>query len=384
MNRKSIIKPAVIALLSVIFSIACQAQSAAGCFTSTGAFKPCGSSWDDTYNGVTYHCYCNCAKTPPAECSPSGSSSSSSSGRGSGYSPQVQMAHDLLQPLVTNLFKWLMSGPSPKQGQQHNTIEDKKKQEEAERAYQQRQEEYQAMMLAQISNAKSEFERLNKLNFGEQKQIAVSEFKDRFAKSEATKAIKQANCAAYGSLQAARSELNEFIDSKELKGSLEKQCKTIDFTNGNNNGCPEVNVQIPEVNALQTISIQEMFYNYVGHQTDSIRVSIDALKDKKIMNNKALEEKMQKIEVLKNTIEKQKNEVSFSAVTHKGETDKLTKDALNELELATAELQAAQEQDQRMKEDISLKEKSITALEKMRSTYDADQKKASPEKSPNK
>jgi hypothetical protein len=83
MKKKSIIKCLILALLPMIFSTLCKAQSAAGCFTSKGVFKGCYESWTDEYNGVSYRCYCNCAKTPPAECtplqnSPAGTSSSSS------------------------------------------------------------------------------------------------------------------------------------------------------------------------------------------------------------------------------------------------------------------------------------------------------------------
>ena len=52
------------------FSTLCKAQGAAGCFTSKGLFVGCYESWTDEHDGVSYRCYCNCAKTPPAECTP--------------------------------------------------------------------------------------------------------------------------------------------------------------------------------------------------------------------------------------------------------------------------------------------------------------------------
>lgn len=287
------------------------------------------------------------------------------------------MMESILTPLVNNFFKWLSSGPSPK----HNAKEDKKRQEQEEMEYKQRQEEYKAMMLAQISNAKSEFERQNKSTFGEQKATTINEFKDRLAKSEATKVVKQANCAAYTSLQAAKSALNDFSDFKNLDGPAEKARKSADFTTGNINGCPEIKIDIPEVNATQPVSIQEMFYNYVVHQSDSIKMTIDTLKVKKIRNDKTLEEKKQKVEELKQLIEKQKVEKNPSVSADKGEADQLTKDALKELEIATKEMQTAQEDDQKMKDEIAEKEKNITALEKMRSTYDTDKKQTLPEQS---
>jgi len=243
MNLKSFIKPAIVITISLIFHIACYAQQAAGCYDSGGHFKQCWEEWDDVHDGVDYHCYCNCNTTPPAECTPkSSSSSSSSSSRSSsgGYSPQVQMMEAILTPLVNNFFKWLSSGPSPKQGQQGNAKIDKKKQEELDREYKQRQEEYKAMMLAQISNAKSEFEKQNNLSFGERKESTLNEFKDRLAKSEATKLVKQANCDAFSSLQAAKTDLSDISDYREIKGSAEKMRKEADFTNANINGCPPV------------------------------------------------------------------------------------------------------------------------------------------------
>lgn len=79
MKKKSISQRTILTLLPLIFSISCFAQSAAGCFTSKGVFKGCYESWTDEYNGVSYRCYCNCAKTPPAECTPVRTSSSGTS-----------------------------------------------------------------------------------------------------------------------------------------------------------------------------------------------------------------------------------------------------------------------------------------------------------------
>jgi len=143
-------------------------------------------------------------------------------------------------------------------------------------------------------------------------------------------------------------------------------------------------VDIPEVNAMQTVSIQGLFYTYVVHQSDSIRSTIATLKDKKINNDKVLVEKKQKVEELQQIVEKQKIEKKPDVAINQGEDSQLVKDAMKELENATKELQTAEEEDQKMKDEIALKEKNITALEKMRSTYDMDNKPAAPEKSPTK
>jgi len=240
------------------------------------------------------------------------------------------------------------------------------------------------MMIAQISNAKSEFEKLNASNFGEQKQSALNEFKDRFAKSEATKLVKQANCAAFTSVQAAKSKLNDFSDFKDPKGPAENQRQLIDFPSSNLNDCPPIKIDIPEVNATQPLSFQELLYNYVVHQADSIKSTIDTLKLRKTKNDQAIVEKKQKIEEVKLVIEKQKRENKPADTLNNTRDDQLTKDALKELETATNELQTAEENDKKMKDEIAEKEKNITALEKMRSTYDIDQKQSSPIQSSNK
>src|ERR1035437_565725 len=55
------------------------------CVTSKHVLIPCGGSWDDVYNGVAYHCTCNCGNNSnPYECvavSSAGGGSSGSSGK---------------------------------------------------------------------------------------------------------------------------------------------------------------------------------------------------------------------------------------------------------------------------------------------------------------
>jgi hypothetical protein len=65
------------ALLLALFAIPSWAQQAVGCFTSTGRSQPCGSRWTDSHNGVAYDCFCNCSRTPPADCTTKSSSGSS-------------------------------------------------------------------------------------------------------------------------------------------------------------------------------------------------------------------------------------------------------------------------------------------------------------------
>lgn len=49
-----------------------------GCYDSQGNFKPCGSTWSEVKDGVPMTCYCNCALTPPYDCSPTDGNNSNS------------------------------------------------------------------------------------------------------------------------------------------------------------------------------------------------------------------------------------------------------------------------------------------------------------------
>ena len=80
MNKKSIKKHILIALLLLVYTMQCSSQiQPTGCFSSSGAFKACGSTWVDYYNGQSYNCTCNCSVTPPAQCVPVSSHSGSGS-----------------------------------------------------------------------------------------------------------------------------------------------------------------------------------------------------------------------------------------------------------------------------------------------------------------
>jgi hypothetical protein len=359
----------LIAIALIIIALPCLAQiEAEGCFTSNGTFKPCWSKWTDSFNGVRYSCYCDCAKTPPADCTPESSSSGSSS---SGYSPEVQMAQDILQPVFDNFFNWLFSEPSA-EDQQKQQQQKQQKQLQKQKAIEneKNREEYKAKVLEQITNAKSEYKKQMSMQSQEQKEITVENFKIRYAVSEATKAVKQLNCAAYTSLQALEVSLKDFGDFKDIDGPAEQSVKSADFTLLNSSGCPTIKIDIPEVNATQTVSFQQLLYGYVKHRSDSIKSTIDTLKVKKIKNDKVIEEKKQKIEETKLIIEKQKEDVNTAVNTE--EANQLLIDAMKELETGTQELQYVEELEIKMKEEIELKEKNFQALEKMRGTYDTD------------
>lgn len=369
-----------IVILLVIFVIPCRSQSAAGCYTSGGTFKSCGSSWTETKDGVPYTCTCNCSITPPYDCTPT---SSSSSGSSPGYSAQTQMVQSLLQPivndLVNNFNNWLNSGPSPAQIQRQELRAEKKEAEERKKKL----EAYNAKLLELITKVQSTYKDTMAARAQALKEETVNDFKDRFAKSEAIKSVKQLNCAAFTSLQAAQIALNDFSDFKNLDGVAEQAKKEADFTTGNSDKCPEIKINIPDVTAAQPVSFQELFYNYIKHQSDSIKNTIDTLKVKKVKNDKDIEDKKQKVKEATQLVEKQKV-VEKADTTNKEKDNQLANEALKELEAATNELQTAEDLDTKMKEEIDLKEKNILALKKLRGNYDIPKDETTPEQQLNK
>lgn len=75
-------------LFSIVCINPCWAQvvpppTKAGCFSSGGAYKPCGSRWSDSYNGVSYNCFCDCSSWSAQDCVPVSGSTNTNSGQGS-------------------------------------------------------------------------------------------------------------------------------------------------------------------------------------------------------------------------------------------------------------------------------------------------------------
>jgi hypothetical protein len=318
------------------------------------------------------HCEnCNC-----------GSSSSSGSGGSSGYSSDTQMMQAILTPVFDNFFKWLFSDTStqePRQQTQQQKEEQEQQRQIAEKEFEKRQEEFKAKVQEQLKDAKGEYQKQIQDQYQKQIETTISDFKNRFAVSEATKAVKKGNCDAYNSLVATQSALQGFGDLNDDDGTMEKARKSAEFRSGNSNECPPIKIEIPEVSAARPVSFQQQFYGYIEHQSDSIKVSIDSLKEKKTKNDEVIAEKKQKAEEIKQVIEKQKIEKKQDGAVNKDQDDQLTRDALKELETAGNELQAAEDEDKKIKDEIEVKEKNVVALEQMRKTYDADNKEATPE-----
>lgn len=100
LNIGMIPKGLPIAILLSFFALPSWAQQAAGCFTSSGKPVPCGTRWTDSYNGVEYECYCNCAKTPPAECTKKSSSGSSSNNSGNSKAENTLLFFDAVNSVI--------------------------------------------------------------------------------------------------------------------------------------------------------------------------------------------------------------------------------------------------------------------------------------------
>jgi hypothetical protein len=299
---------------------------------------------------------------------------SSSSSGGSGYSSETQMMQTILTPVFENLFKWLFSDDSA-QNQQQQTQQQKEEQEQqrkiAAQEYEKRQQEFKAKVQEQLINAKDEYQKQKQGQYQEQLKTTVTDFKNRFAVSEATKAVKQANCGAYNSLATTYTALQSSGGSKDYDGTMENLRESAEFRSGNSNECPPIKIEIPEVSAAQPVAFQQQFYVYIEHQSDGIKATLDSLKEKKAKNDEVIVEKKQKVEEIKQVIEKQKNEKKQNNEVKKDEDDQLIKDALKELE-------AAEDEDKKIKDEIEVKEKNVVALEQMRKTYDTDNKETTP------
>jgi hypothetical protein len=292
------------------------------------------------------------------------------------------MVQAILTPVFDNFFKWLFSDTSTQEPQQQ-TQQQKEEQEQqrkiAEQEFQKRQEEFKAKVQEQLKAAKGEYQKQIQDQYQKQIETTISDFKNRFAVSEATKAVKKANCGAYNSLLATQSALKGFDNLNDNDGTMEKAREAAEFRSANSNECPPIKIEIPEVSAARPVSFQQQFYGYIEHQSDGIKATIDSLKEKKAKNDEVIAEKKQKVEEIKQVIEKQKNEKKQNDAVKKDEDDQLTKDALKELEAAGNELQTAEDEDKKIKDEIGVKEKNVIALEQMRKSYDADNKETTPE-----
>jgi hypothetical protein len=342
MNNKKVFQIWIIACIVIFISgTFLQAQQNEGCFDAKGNPVRCGDGWDVEYNGVKYHCNCDCPNPP--NCVPISSSSSSNSNSGSGNFNE-QMVQSVVAPLIQNFFNWVFSSSSDNNEETNRAAENEKYEEEAA--------EYNRKVQEQVSNAYNDYSKLMEQKFKDEKQSAVSDIKNKIAKSEAVKSIKQLNCAAYQSLQAAKMIIHNNIDFNDLNGPLENSRKLADFTANDTSGCPEIKINVPEVTASNPVGFQQLIFETIKYKADSLAVNLALLKqnDKKIKSDIVEKEKV--VEQLKN-----------SKPSKDSTDDQIMKDAL-------AALNEAQDEDKKVTEELNESEKDIKQLEKARSVYD--------------
>lgn len=345
---------------AVMLALTAPAVNAQNCVCAE-----CNASCE-SISSYGHNTWCSYYVAPSSSSSTSSSSSSSSSASSSysgssySYNPAAEMASGLMEAAFDELFTWLFSDNSSSGQQKDNTD------------YAKLQAEYKEKVSAQVSSAKTEYEKQMLLQTQEQMDAVVDEFKNKLAISEAAKAVKQLNCAANKSILITKKKIYDFSDFDDLEGDAEEFSKLADFSTSSNTDCPPIKLNIPEVNATRTVSFQQLYYSFILHRSDSIQFTIDTLKEKKDKNDIIIVEKKKKIEDTKLVIEQQKTQTDTT--TNQVTGNQLLQDALKQLEIASQELQTAEDLDAEMQTEIETDEKNIQALEKMRSIYDTDNK----------
>ncbi len=349
-NRNFLEKLIILCSVVLVFPVSALAQiEAVECYTSKGTAVAPGGTWRENYNGVEYEC--TCRKSGGPDCVPISSSSSSNSNSGSGDFNQ-QMVQSVVAPLIQGLFDWIFTPSTDNSSSSSNTVYTSPPPTEEEiRLFKEKQEKWKE----QVQKVKAEYTQIVNEKFSDQQKNTVNDFKNRVAKSEAIKNIKQLNCASYQSIEAAKIVLQGKDNFKDLEGSLENMRSLSDFTDLKLPDCPEIKYEIPEVTVSNPVSFQQMLYQTIKYKADSITVNVALLKEKEKNIQKVLEEKKQIVEAIK-----------LQPPAKDNKSDQLLKDALDALNEAL-------EEDKKVNEEITNNQKSIEVLEKIRSTYDLDQ-----------
>ena len=349
-NRNFLEKLIILCSVVLVFPHSALAQiEAVECYTSKGTAVAPGGTWREIYNGVEYEC--TCRKSGGPDCVPiSSSSSSSNSNSGSGDFNQ-QMVQSVVAPLIQGLFDWIFAPSTDNSSSSSNTVYTSPPPTEEEiRLFKEKQEKWKE----QVQKVKAEYTQIVNEKFSDQQKNTVNDFKNRVAKSDAIKNIKQLNCASHQSIEAAKIVLQGKDNFKDLEGSLENMRSLSDFTDLKLPDCPEIKYEIPEVSVSNPVGFQQMLYQTIKYKADSITVSVALLKEKEKNIQKVLEEKKQIVE-----------EIKLQPPAKDNKSDQLLKDALDALNEAL-------EEDKKVNEELLNSQKSIEALENIRSTYDLD------------
>ena len=329
------------------------AQECVMCYKSDGSHVSPGRSWTESRNGTTYNC--TCTSSGP-RCT-----SSSSGGSGGGYS-SGNSTQDIMTSVVANAFQNLLNNLFS--SSDNSSEESSSNSGSTTSAYTgPSQEEIDAAIARQkawkeqVDKLQSDYKKVLNEKFADQQKSTADDFKNRFVKSEATKAIKQLNCAAQKHIGDARLVLNGSVSLKELNTPLEDARSSADFTQKPDMDCQPIEVKIPEVTVQNPVGFQQMMYQTIQSKADSITIAGALLKQRQTNLKKTIEEKQQEVK----TIEQQPK--------NNNDTDKLKAAAL-------AALQAANDEEKTVEDEIVKSQKGLDALEKLRSTYDIkDQKK---------
>jgi hypothetical protein len=337
-------------ILSLITLVSVQAQGIekVACVDQSGRSVPCGGSWTVVYQGITYNCVCNCSGQDDCTAVSSGSSSSSGS-YGSGSSDYREViVGAVIQGLFNNLNRWLNSPSEPKAQNQPAQTHEMTDAEKAE--MERKQEEYRQKVLEQVTRASDEYNKQVNQNFNTAQEATLTDFKTRLTRSEATKTIKQLNCAAYTSIEAARLAC-QTDDLSTIGGPLDQARAKADFTSGLPDDCPPIKVSVPDVTPEHPVGFQQYFYNTVRYKSDSVTLRVKALKEADAKMQSETKEKEAVVEKIK-TQSQDKNDP--------------------QLLRAMKELEEARQKQQQITDEIKTCQKNIDLYDIMRSTFDVD------------
>ena len=181
------------------------------------------------------------------------------------------MVQSVVTPLIQGLFDWIFSSSTDNNNNSSGSnsiyISPPPTEEEIRLA-----KEKQEKWKEQVQKVQAEYSQILNEKFSDLQKNTADDFKNRIVKSEAIKNIKQLNCAANQSIEAAKIVLQGKDNFNNLEGSLESMRSLSDFTNLKSSDCPEIKYVIPEVTVSNPVGFQQMIYQTVKYKADSIGV----------------------------------------------------------------------------------------------------------------
>lgn len=336
-------------LIFTLMRLEGQGISKEGCFDQQGRYVRCGQTFSAYKDGVKYNCVCNCDGTD--RCTPA--SSSSGSYRSGSDNVTEMVAGAVINGLFSALDKLLNSPSKQKNAHaQEEQYESPEKIKAREAEYARKREEYKRQIAEQVNRATDEYTKQLKGKFEDQKQATLNDFKTKLVKSEAVKTIKQLNCSAFKSIEAAKINCTN-IDFNKPESLMEQTRSTADFSSGLPSDCPEVKITIPDVVPERPVGFQQSFYQAIKFKADSINNQVTLLKE----IGRSLQKKIKANEAV---INKYKSETK---------PDNTHDDLLGE---AMKALEESKEEQKNITEEINECEKRVELYETLRSNYDVN------------